>query len=81
MLLTILRIILIILAWLNIADEIPKDKSEKSLYITIIVTTVVELIDDLFRSIYRRRKNVDYNPKNYCHYSLHFTVNTIKEQI
>lgn len=51
MLLTILRILLIVFAWLNLADEKPKDKSEKSLYITIIVTTVVELIDDLFRSI------------------------------
>ena len=49
MLLTILRIILIILAWLNLSDEKSKDKSEKSLYITIIVTTVVELIDDIFR--------------------------------
>ena len=51
MLLTILRIILIIFAWLNLIEEKPERKSKKVLWITIIVTTVVELIDDLYRSI------------------------------
>lgn len=44
MLLTILRIILIIFAWLNLIEEKPERKSEKVLWITIIVTTVVELV-------------------------------------
>lgn len=48
MLLTILRIILIIFAWLNLIEEKPERKSEKALWITIIVTTVVELVYSLF---------------------------------
>lgn len=48
MLLTILRIILIIFAWLNLIEEKPERKSEKALCITIIVTTVVELVYSLF---------------------------------
>lgn len=48
MLLTILRIILIIFAWLNLIEEKPERKSEKVLWITIIVTTVVELVYSFF---------------------------------
>jgi hypothetical protein len=48
MLLTILRIILIIFAWLNLIEEKQERKSEKVLWITIIVTTVVELVYSFF---------------------------------
>lgn len=48
MLLTILRIILIIFAWLNLIEEKPERKSKKVLWITIIVTTVVELVYSFF---------------------------------
>lgn len=48
MLLTILRIILIIFAWLNLIEEKQERKSEKTLWITIIVTTVVELVYSFF---------------------------------
>ena len=48
MLLTILRIILIIFAWLNLIEEKPERKSEKALWITINETTVVELVNSLF---------------------------------
>lgn len=48
MLLTILRIILIIFAWLNLIEEKSERKSEKVLWITIIVTTVVELVYSFF---------------------------------
>lgn len=48
MLLTILRIILIIFAWLNLIEEKPERKTKKVLWITIIVTTVVELVYSFF---------------------------------
>lgn len=48
MLLTILRIILIIFAWLNLIEEKSERKSEKALWIIIIVTTVVELVYNFF---------------------------------
>lgn len=48
MLLTILRIILIIFAWLNLIEEKSERKSKKVLWITIIVTTVVELVYSFF---------------------------------
>lgn len=51
MLLTILRIILIIFAWLNLIEEKSERKSEKALWITIIVTTVVELVYNFFWNI------------------------------
>ena len=46
--LTILRIILIIFAWLNLIEEEPERKSEKAFWITIIVTTVVVLVYSFF---------------------------------
>ncbi len=49
MLLTILRISLIVLSWLNLMEEKPERKSEKALWITIIVTSVIELILEFLR--------------------------------
>ena len=48
MLLTILRILLIVFAWLNLIEEKSERKSEKNLWITIIVTSVVELVYSFF---------------------------------